>query len=193
MDEDEEVWVPAPGYENRLEVSSAGRVRSKEREVRTRNGYTRIIKSQLLNPSCSGKYGYPSVEAGVYNKEERKRVLVHRLVAEAFVPNPKKLPYVNHKDGDKGNSHPSNLEWCTHKENMQHAAKNGWMVSNSGPGEESPAHKLTESDVRVIKERLIAGESCKSIARDFSVGDTAIGEIKAGRSWSHVKVGGDAA
>ena len=62
--------------------------------------------------------GYHTVE--LFNKEGSKRLLVHRIVAEAFLPNPFGLPQVNHKDEDKGNNAVSNLEWCTAKYNMNY-------------------------------------------------------------------------
>ena len=66
--------------------------------------------------------GYHRVTAQ-YENGVRRDVLAHRLVAEAFIPNPKNKKEVNHIDGNKLNNNPSNLEWCTHKENMQHASK----------------------------------------------------------------------
>ena len=54
----------------------------------------------------------------------RKNVSVHRLVAEAFIPNIDNLPHVNHKDGDNNNNRIDNLEWCSRSENVKHAYKN---------------------------------------------------------------------
>ena len=69
--------------------------------------------------SSPNKKGYPAIKLpiGVFR--------IHRLVAEAFVPNPNNLPQVNHIDGDKLNNAPSNLEWVSNRDNMTHAMKNG--------------------------------------------------------------------
>ena len=64
------------------------------------------------------KSGYHSVE--LFNENGSKRILVHRLVAEAFIPNPEHYPQVNHKDEDKSNNSVENLEWCTPKYNMNY-------------------------------------------------------------------------
>lgn len=72
----------------------------------------RILKTNV------GRTGYHTVE--LFNEHGSKRVLVHRLVATAFIPNPKSLPQVNHIDEDKGNNSVDNLEWCTAKYNMNY-------------------------------------------------------------------------
>lgn len=82
-----------------------------------RPNFPRILKPTVN--SC----GYLMV--GFFTKKERINVNVHRAMAETFVPNPKNLPYINHKDGNKMNNSIENLEWCTAKENTQHAHDNG--------------------------------------------------------------------
>ena len=67
--------------------------------------------------------GYRAVECR--NERVRKIQLIHRLVAEKYIPNPENKPCVNHKDGNKLNNHADNLEWVTHLENSQHAIKMG--------------------------------------------------------------------
>lgn len=96
-----EQWKDISGYEKYYEVSDHGRVRNKT------NGY-------ILKPTI-GSTGYPKVMLA-YGK--RKTVYVHRLVAEAFVPNPNNHNVVNHIDENKTNNHVSNLEWCTTKYNV---------------------------------------------------------------------------
>lgn len=72
---------------------------------------------RFLKPSINSN-GYLSVE--LFNEKGSKRLLIHRLVAEAFIPNPDNLPQVNHKDEDRQNNHVNNLEWCTAKYNMNY-------------------------------------------------------------------------
>lgn len=69
------------------------------------------------------KYGYCKVT--LQKDKYKKMYSVHRLVAEAFIPNYNKLPQVNHIDGDKQNNHVANLEWCTAKHNMNEAVRTG--------------------------------------------------------------------
>ena len=110
-----EEWKPIKGYEGLYEVSNMGRVKS------LHYGKERIMSAP------NGSSGYRRVNLSKQTTRKIKRV--HRLVAEAFIPNPMNLPVVNHLDGDKHNNCVSNLEWCTNKENTNHAIKTGLMKS----------------------------------------------------------------
>lgn len=100
----EEIWKPIKGYEGLYEVSNLGRIKTLSRYIRNRKMPEKIKK---LDKS---KNGYLRIELSS-NKIKRK-YLVHRLVAQAFIPNKKNLPCINHKDEDKSNNIVSNLEWC---------------------------------------------------------------------------------
>lgn len=110
--------------------------------------------------------------------------LVHRLVAEAFIPKISGLDYVNHKDGDKMNNVVSNLEWCTSSFNQHHAYDNG--LKNLPKGEMNGNAKLEESQVLEIYEKLLKGFSVVSLSEMYGVGTTAISDIKSRKSWSHI-------
>jgi hypothetical protein len=98
-----EEWKDVVGYECIYEVSDLGQVRNKK-------------SGKILKHDDNGT-GYLMLGLNHYG---RKMFLVHRLVAIAHIPNPNNLPEVNHKDGKKYNCFKSNLEWCTHKENIDH-------------------------------------------------------------------------
>ena len=110
-----EHWKPIEGYEGCYEVSDGGRVRAIARTVRMRNGVQRKIRAHILAQSTHYKNGYKSVMLS--KDSESKRLLVHRLVAKAFVENKFGLPEVNHKDENKSNNSATNLEWCDRKYN----------------------------------------------------------------------------
>lgn len=101
------------GYEGKYEVSNLGRVRSLNY---LRTGKAKLLKQQL------DKHGYKRV--GLYEDGKAKSLLVHRLVAMAFLPNPNNLPMVNHKDENKTNNNVSNLEWCTVSYNNNYGTRN---------------------------------------------------------------------
>ena len=118
-----EEWKPIKGYEGRYEVSSMGKVRSVRRTIiqkdRSEFPCNRQWGGWMLKGDEKKGGGYPRVV--LYKNGKRHRVLIHRLVCEAFIPNPDNKPFVNHKDGNPNNNQVSNLEWCTCKENVQHA------------------------------------------------------------------------
>ena len=116
-----EIWKPIAGYEGFYEVSNLGRVKSMGMAY-TMNGAIINKPSKILSACDDGK-GY--LRLHLKKNKVSKNHRVHRLVAEAFVDNPLKLPKVNHKDGNKKNNHADNLEWCTQAENVAHAYANG--------------------------------------------------------------------
>lgn len=101
-----------PGYENKYAITSCGRVYS-------------YRAKRFLKP-FNRPDGYLSVGLSKNNKETK--FLIHRLVAEAYLPNPKNLAFVNHKDEDKTNNALSNLEWISHKDNCNFGTRNERMA-----------------------------------------------------------------
>jgi len=126
-----EIWKPIPKAWF-IEISSHGVVRTLNRVTQTKKG-SRTVKGKILKQHCN-ENGYLYVSFRVNGKSISKRV--HRLVAEAFLPNSDNLPEINHKDNSPLNNDVSNLEWCTHKYNMQYREKYG--VSNT----EAQGHPL---------------------------------------------------
>lgn len=115
-----EEWKTIEGFED-YEVSSYGNVRSKDRDYIDSWGRHFHKDGQLLKLQKSIEpCGYTQVLVTIRNDKKPYRVLVHRLVAKAFIPNPLNLPQINHKDEDSTNNHVENLEWCDAKYNVNY-------------------------------------------------------------------------
>lgn len=119
-EEIEEKWKKIPGFGESYCVGDQGNVRHANTYERDAEGNYTIIPGKILKGSVNwGGYRVVSLKVG----RKLKTCLVHRLVCEAFLNNPKQKPYVNHKNGVKDDNRLENLEWCTHSENMRHASK----------------------------------------------------------------------
>lgn len=114
-----EIWKDIKGYEGCYQISTWGRVRSLDRFIKCKLSHTgRCIKKGKLLSIGYNKDGY--IQYFLSKNSCTKTNLVHRLVAEAFVPNPNNFPEVNHKDEDKTNNRVDNLEWCTREYNVNY-------------------------------------------------------------------------
>lgn len=109
-------WKPVVGYEGLYEVSNDGRVRGVSR---VRNGVK--TSGMELRQNMSQRY----LKVKLYKDGSHRTLVVHRLVAKAFIPNPENKPQVNHINGDRTDNSVTNLEWCTASENQKHAFRTG--------------------------------------------------------------------
>ena len=153
----DEVWKPVEGYEGLYEVSNLGRVRKIE---------YRLLKSKSQNG------GYQRI--GLSKDGKQKQFLVHRLVAEAFIPNPGKLPIINHRDERPWNNRMENLEWCTHKHNAnwgtapqrvsEHSARKSAVISIDPKTGEEVVYPSVSSAGKAITGKSIGGSSISEAA-----------------------------
>lgn len=156
-----------PGYR----VSTCGMV-----EGTSRWGYKRILK-----PSVS-RNGYLRVSVRINGKTKNKSV--HRLVLKTFsTPIDANKSEVNHIDGNKRNNKLSNLEWCTRKENSQHALKMGAVPA----GETHALSKLNNDKIIFIKKNY-KKFSYSFLAKKYGVTKSAIGCVVKNKSWKHIKI-----
>lgn len=132
---------------------------------------TIIGKRGKMKPNNKNSKGYYRVHIGNHH------YAVHRLVAMAFIPNPDNLPQVNHKDGDKSHNYINNLEWCTNKENKDHATLNNLVNS-----------KITYEDSIKIRELYATNRyTYFDLANMFNVSYSNIGYIIRNNIWNPKK------
>jgi hypothetical protein len=111
-----EIWKEIAGYEAYYEISSEGRVRSTKRIIVYKSGKIKTINERMLLFDVTRGYCRVTLAKGGVNK----RYMVHRLVADAFLPNPDNKACVNHIDSNRANNRLENLEWVSVKENLYH-------------------------------------------------------------------------
>lgn len=161
-------WKPILDYPKYF-VSSTGMVKS------AKGGVSRILK-----PGTDGA-GYAKVV--LWRANYCKTVMVHKLVACAFVPGYRRGLQVDHINAAKKDNRACNLEWVTPKENTRRSISMGLVPRLRG--EDSPGHKLTSATVLEIKNLLKQGVDQKTIAKIYNVNCSTISSINIGRTWAH--------
>ena len=158
------------------DVTKSGRVIS----------YRRNSKGMELKASLNNR-GYLCVT--LYNNDGKTGFLVHRLVAEVFIRNPKKGEQINHKNGIKTDNRVSNLEWLTCKENIRHAYKTGIVDTSkkSFKGATNGNSKLTKKDVLQIRSLYKNPNiSTREISESYSISLNYVYNIVKKRNWNHI-------
>lgn len=177
-----EIWKDIKGYEGLYQVSNYGRVKSLNRFRIGRNGKPVKVNERILKPVIN--YGYCYVFIRNYERKLVKNFRVHRLVAQTFLENPNNYPQINHKDGNKQNNNVENLEWCTAKQNTNHAEINGF--SHHVNGEKHGNSKLTQKQVDEIRNKYSTGKySYKMLLYEYHVSKSCIATIIKNKNWKN--------
>lgn len=182
----EEVWKPMRGHESLYEVSNLGRIRSIPK--------TGFRKRAVLAQHTE-RHGYKRIR--LTDGNVKFSALVHRIVAEAFVPNPDEKPIVNHIDGDKGNNRADNLEWVTYKENHEHAVRTGLIPKNQIMNAVEASRKVPRKNSVMVRRsdgvtyRSIS-EAARAVGVDRAVLSRAVAHVRGKRTaggyeWEYVR------
>jgi hypothetical protein len=153
----EEIWVPVIGFSN-YSVSNMGRVYSHK--------YKRIL---VLRKRPD--FGF---DAQLRNRISRKVFRIHRLVAIHFIPNPKNLLEIDHKDNDRSNNAVSNLQWCTRSENIKWSYERG---RDRKGGQYNKGAKFTNIQANQIREQYLNGTPVKKLKDKYHCGENTIWAI----------------
>ena len=162
-----EEWISISGYDGVYEISNDGHAR------RTKTG--RILANIV------GENGY--VRVHLCSNGQRRKILMHRLVAIHFVPNPENKPEVNHEDGNKQNNYYKNLTWSTGLENKRHARENNLTCK----GERNVKNKLTSEQVNELRKLYeYRTLTQKQLGEKYGIGQSTISAIIRKKLWNHI-------
>lgn len=173
---DREIWKDIKGYEGKYQISNLGRVKSLLEWCGNIHKGKWINNSKIITPTGNG-YGYLII--GLRRNQKKKNYYIHRLVAEAFIPNPNNLPVVNHKDYNKENNKVDNLEWCSQKDNIKHSIQNMQHPKNTKSkttGEKFIYYRANKEHYRVVVFRK-EYPSCKTLEEAIALRDSILKEV----------------
>ena len=184
-----EVWKSIRGYENLYEVSSYGRVRSLRHLVKQSGNkgttFSRYYNGKVITQR-EGIGGY--IFVCLSNGASKKTLRVHKLVAEAFIPNPNNYPQINHKDENKSNNRVDNLEWCSPSYNCNYGTRIDRIIAKTG----KPVGQY-DINGEFIQEFPSVSEASRTLGISFSsIASMANGRkrVKNGKEYERKSVGG---
>ena len=177
-DKNMEVWKDIDGYIGLYKISNLGNVKALLKKTKFGNNY-KIYPDRIVN-TWKDKKGYCYVTLS--DNGIKKNYLVHRLVCQAFLNNLENKPQVNHIDGIKYNNNLINLEWCTSKENINHAIDNKLMNIKGISNYQS---KFSEKQIIEIRNNKL---SQQKIANIYNVSQSIISRIKLLKSYKDVGI-----
>lgn len=148
----------------------------------TEDGHIYSSKSRRLITERLNNKGYKIVNLSIDGK--CKTFSVHRLIAQAYIPNPNNLPTINHKNGIKTDNRIENLEWVTFSENTTHAVATGLLMP--AKGRDTKNGRFEDEDIKRIKELYSQGLSQYKIAEMYNVTRGTIQQILNGHTYSYV-------
>lgn len=157
--------------------------------VRYKNTNYSVSRSGEIVNNLSGKYLKHSINKLKYHRVHphidgrHKNLWVHRMVAECYIPNPENKPFVLHNDNNPENNNDWNLRWGTQSENIQQAYNDNRI---SAKGEKNGQAKLTEVDVKIIREANSMGFGGRKIAKYYRMSESWIYQICRRERWNHV-------
>lgn len=175
-----EIWKDIEGFEGIYQVSNFGRIKSLGGQKGT------CLRKEKIRTISYTKDGYAKIrlQSGSIDKTCR----VHRLVAQAFLPNPTNKETVNHKDGNKLNNHVDNLEWSDRHEQLLHAYSHNLKTSQKGHS--NCNSKLTDEQVKEIRRLYVRNSKefgTVALAKKYGVTNRVIGLIVNYKSYTNVK------
>ena len=156
----QEIWKDIHNYEGLYQISNYGSVKSLERKVKNTKSSYRIVKEKILSCGKSSNGYYYII---LYKNQNKKIYRIHRLVAEAFIPNPNNYSEVNHKDENKENNNVNNLEWCNHIYNINY----GTSIKRKAEKHQRQVIQYTKNN-EIIKEYNSLKEASDKIGIDSS-------------------------
>lgn len=186
-----EVWKDIQGYEGYYQVSNKGHVKSIDRYVKFKRGKgTHFIPGKMLKPSLNIKRGYLRVSLTKHNHSKFFRI--HRLVAEAFVPNPKCLSQVNHKDENRLNNSADNLEWCTNTYNNHYGTRTLRASESSKKAvaqldDSGHVIRIFQSAIDAENETGVNHKSIQGVASKYAGKNGPLRKRAGGYKWEYIE------
>ena len=177
-----EIWRDIPGYEGYYKASNLGVIKSQDRHVshcRSKSGSC-FLKGKIKKYE-SDKNGYYKINLS--KEGSTVKFFVHRLIASAFIINPEKKFYINHRNGIKTDNRVENLDWCTHSENDLHAYKTGLRKAPySSLGKFGKDHPRSKAVLQFDKKGdfIKRYESCTNASEDTDVSISMISSVCSG-------------